>query len=160
MQFNNPSEQKMKTKSMTILHFRKSMGRSPSRLGSPSRPAGVRLHWAFAKEEAVNPSPGGFYDGQNTALGFSGPLRGNQNTAIGFRALFRNTGDANTATGNSALLNNVNGIRNTANGQRALETNTSGGNNTAIGWQALNKNRIASGRTGHWRSRARKQYCR
>ncbi|TMP95035.1 MAG: tail fiber domain-containing protein [Verrucomicrobia bacterium] len=53
--------------------------------------------------------------------------------------LFRNTvGDSNTATGASALADNINGNRNTATGSQALNRNTHKNDNTANGFNALN----------------------
>jgi len=76
----------MKTKNMTILHLRKSIGRSPLRLGFLL--IGLALAW-FALSppaQAVTPPPDGGYPGFNTAEGDN--------------ALFSlTTGTNNTATG-------------------------------------------------------------
>src|SRR5947199_7009630 len=98
----------MKTKNMTILHLRKSIGRSPLRLGFLL--IGLALAW-FALSppaQAVTPPPDGGYPGFNTAEGDfalnSQPTRSG-NTAIGNRALFSlTTGTNNTATGANALF--------------------------------------------------------
>ena len=109
---------------------------------------------------AVNPPPGGFYPGFNTAEGqnalfslttgsantavgwFSlwSNAEGSFNTATGAGALLFNTADANTAFGAAALLSNTIGLDNTAIGAAALLSNTQGAGNTATGFQALNSN--------------------
>jgi hypothetical protein len=109
---------------------------------------------------AVNPPPGGFYSGFNTAEGqnalfslttgsantavgwFSlwGNTEGSFNTAAGAGTLLFNTADANTAFGAAALLFNTTGFNNTAVGAAALLNNTQGDSNVAVGSQALNKN--------------------
>ena len=82
----------MKTKNMTILHLRKSIGRSLLRLGFLLIPLALALAW-FALSppaQAVTPPPDGGYPGFNTAEGDN--------------ALFSlTTGTNNTATGASAL---------------------------------------------------------
>ena len=61
---------------------------------------------------------------------------GSLNTAIGTRALsFNSTGDSNTAVGASALFRTT-GDFNTAVGHGALDGNTTGSHNTALGWRA------------------------
>ena len=109
---------------------------------------------------AVNPPPGGFYPGFNTAEGqnalfslttgsantavgwFSlwSNTEGSFNTAAGAGTLLFNTADANTAFGAAALLFNTTGFNNTAVGAAALLNNTQGDSNVAVGSQALNKN--------------------
>src|SRR5204863_727699 len=107
MQFNNPtSTKKMKTKNMTTLHLRKSIGRSPLRLGFLL--IGLALAW-FALSppaQAVTPPPDGGYPNFNTAEGdfaLNSLTTGGSNTATGFSALFSvTTGTNNTATGATA----------------------------------------------------------
>src|SRR5947199_5574937 len=110
----------MKTKNMTILHLRKSIGRSPLRLGFLL--IGLALAW-FALSppaQAVTPPPDGGYPGFNTAEGSN--------------ALFSlTTGTENTATGANALHDNTTGSGNTATGSAALRFNTTGDFNTATG---------------------------
>jgi len=141
----------MKTKNMTILHLRKSHGRSLLRLGLLR----VQRIWiirgflliplalaCFAlsltpNAFGVSPAPDGGYPNQNTAEGtnalFSLTTNGVRNTAIGFDALFSNTGGgANTAIGASALARNT-GNNNTACDSYALANNTTGGDNNATG---------------------------
>ena len=50
--------------------------------------------------------------------------------------MYYSTGDNNTATGASALFNNITGNENTANGSDALSRNTTGSRNIALGYQA------------------------
>jgi Chaperone of endosialidase len=144
----------MKTKTMTTLHLRKSIGRSPLRLGLPRvQPIwiirGVLLiavAW-FALSptaRAVTPAPDGGYANGNTAEGTDALLSlttGMFNTANGEFALENNTtGDDNTATGAGALGSNTTGLFNTANGGAALGSNTTGRQNTANGFTALESN--------------------
>ena len=92
MQFNNPtSTKKMKTKNMTTPHLRKSIGRSPLRLGFLL--IGLALAW-FALSppaQAVTPPPDGGYPGFNTAEGDDALIS-------------QTTGSGNTATGYSCAL--------------------------------------------------------
>ena len=62
------------------------------------------------------------------------------NTGLGNNALPGDTGNFNTAVGESALSNNAIGSANTANGFHALFNNTTGNNNTASGVYGLNAN--------------------
>jgi hypothetical protein len=154
MQFNNPIlNKKMKTKNVTTLHLRKSIGRSPLRLGLPR----VQPIWiirgflliplvlaSFALSptaRAVSPAPDGGYPGNNTAEGDDALFSlttGSDNTATGFDALYSNTeGINNTANGNQALYSNTTGSSNTATGFMALSSNTRGSYNTANGVSAL-----------------------
>src|SRR5437762_9756036 len=151
----------MKTKNMTTLHLRKSIGRSSLRLG-------FLLTFALACfallpiVRAVTPPPDGGYPGENTAEGdnaLSSLTTGVANTACGSGALFEDqtgsdntaigagalrsvgplsgrSGSCNTATGAFTLSVNVLGEGNTANGCEAL-TNNQGNYNTAVGYQAL-----------------------
>src|SRR5205823_7509952 len=157
MQFNNPIlNKKMKTKYMTTLHLRNSIGRSPLRLGLPRvQPIWIIrcflliplvLAW-FAlspSTRAVLPAPDGGYPSNNTAEGddalFS-LITGSNNTANGYQALYSNiTGSNNTANGYQALYSNITGTFNTASGVGALLSNTTGYQNTANGVYALHSN--------------------
>jgi Chaperone of endosialidase len=131
----------MKTKNMTTLHLKESIGRSPLRL------AFLLILLALAclpTALAVTPAPDGGYPNENTAEGDSALFSlttGTQNTANGFEALFANTtGNENTATGYLALFNNQTAAHNTANGFNALFHDTTGGDNTATGSSALFNN--------------------
>src|SRR5437762_12031632 len=146
----------MKTKHMTTLHLRNSIGRSPLRLGLPRvQPIWIIrgflliplvLAW-FAlspSTRAVLPAPDGGYSGNNTAEGddalFSN-IAGSNNTANGYQALYSNiTGSNNTANGYQALYSNITGTFNTASGVGALLSNTTGYYNTANGVYALHSN--------------------
>src|SRR5438046_416169 len=113
---------KMKTKNLTTLHLRKSIGRSALRLGFLLITLAL---CCFAlspvpKAFGVTPAPDGGYPGDNTAEG-DGAL---QNLAT--------NGVRNTAVGFDALLSNTSGGANTALGAAALESNTAN-NNTACG---------------------------
>jgi len=176
MQFNKPSSTQMKTKNMTILHLRKSIGRSPLRLGLPH----VQPIWiirgflfiplvlaCFGFAPGVQAATEGDLGKGNTVEG-SGALQslttgihntalggltlfldatGNYNTATGSQALKNNTADNNTADGFQALYFNTTGANNAATGWRALFSNTTGDANTANGLQALNSNTIGTGNT-------------
>ena len=93
---------------MTTLHLRKSIGRSPLRLGFLL----IRLALAWfalsPTAQAVTPAPDGGYPSRNTAEGTNALFSlttGSSNTAIGFHALYSNTtGSHNTATGADALF--------------------------------------------------------
>ena len=125
---------------MTTPYLRKSIGRSPLRLGSLLIALALTL---FALPQMAHAEDGsvGSVGSQNTAEG-TGALQslatnGVRNTAIGFDALFSNTGGgANTAIGASALARNT-ANNNTACGSFALNANTTGDGNTAIGVDAL-----------------------
>ncbi len=151
----------MKTKHMTTLHLRKSIGRSPLQRRSFSEGGSLityhyshftvlRLRLAFlliplllgcfgltlapkAFGVLPPPPPDGGYPGQNTAEGDS--------------ALFSlTTGIDNTALGFYALYSNTTGHDNTANGAAALQSNTSNAN-TANGAGALTKNTTGDSNT-------------
>src|SRR5437764_11520647 len=131
----------MKTRNMTTLHLRKSIGRSPLRLGFLL--IGLALAW-FALSppaQAVTPPPDGGYPGFNTAEGDNALFSlttGTNNTATGSGALHDNrTGGGNTATGSGALRANTTGNFNTATDSGALRANTTGNFNTATGSSAL-----------------------
>ena len=148
----------MKTKNMTTLRLKKSIGRSPLRRVLLLILLALACFASSPAVRAVIPPPDGGYPGKNTAEGdnalFSLTSGGN-NTALGYQALFKDTvgndntatgyaalrlnktGGANTATGNFALLNNTTGSNNTAIGLSALVTNATGNNNTATGFDAL-----------------------
>jgi hypothetical protein len=96
----------------------------------------------------VNPPPGGFYPGENTALGedalFSLMPGGADNVALGYEALHdTTTGINNTATGHEALTANIVGFNNTAHGWHSLQI-TTGNTNTGVGCDALVNNTIGS----------------
>jgi len=156
MQFNSPiSTKEMKTKNMTALHLRKSIGRSPLRLALPRvRPPWIIrgflliplvLAWVAASPPAraqlPSPTPDGGYPNGNTAEGEDALFSlttGFGNTAVGNHALYSNTtGNFNTAEGYAALSDNTTGLGNTANGYIALSSNTIGEGNTATGYQTL-----------------------
>jgi hypothetical protein len=136
----------MKTKNMTTLHLRKSIGWSPLRLAFLLIPL-VLTCFALsptAHAQLPPPPPDGGYPGNNTAEGDTALFSlttGTDNTATGFAALNANTtGFNNTATGRNALLLNETGDRNTADGRVALQVNTTGRLNTAAGNAALFQN--------------------
>jgi trimeric autotransporter adhesin len=160
-------KQKLRTKNMTTLHLRKSIGRSPLRFRFLLIPL-VLVCFAFSPTaRAVLPAPDGGYpngntaEGQNalfslttgfnnTAVGFEalqGVQNASDNTATGFKALWINQGSQNTATGAGALLGNNLGAFNTATGYIALTSNYRGNNNTATGATALQLNQSGSQNT-------------
>jgi hypothetical protein len=167
MQFNNPTLNKMKTKNITTLHLRQSIGRSHLRLALPRVESIWIIRGCFliplllacsALAPIPNafgvlppPPPDGGYPGQNTAEGANALFSlttGIGNTANGFQALYDNTtGTLNTANGADALFNNTIGYHNTANGAQALFSNTTGYNNTANGFDALQNNTIGRSNT-------------
>jgi hypothetical protein len=151
----------MKTKNMTTLDLRTSIGPSSLPLASLLVPLFLACFALLPRAQAVSPTPDGGYLGANTAEGgpgalfslttgtdntavgsqaLSGLTIGVQNTAVGAQALFNNTADRNTAEGFRALINNTTGNSNTANGVNALLRNVTGGFNTAIGFSALEDN--------------------
>jgi uncharacterized coiled-coil protein SlyX len=143
----------MKTKNMTILHLRESIGRSLLRLGFLLIPLALALAW-FALSppaQAVTPAPDGGYPNNNTAEGDKALFSlttGTNNTATGSYALASlTTGFNNTATGSGALTSNTTGFNNTATGSGALRSNTTGFNNTAVGSSALYFNTTGSHNT-------------
>ncbi len=146
----------MKTKDMKTPHSRKSIGRSPLRLGFLLLPLALAC---FALSPTARAADGGLPSGNtaegthalfnntggnNTANGFKALVSnttGGNNTASGFEALFSNTtADNNTAHGGGALFSNTTGTENTATGLGALYNNTTGNNNTANGFFALVSN--------------------
>src|ERR1700692_544511 len=135
----------MKTKNMTTLHLRKSIG--PECLRGCLLIALAICCFALAsapKAFGVSPAPDGGYPGANTAEGTDALFfltSGSDNTANGAQALYNNTtGSDNTANGYRALYNNTTGNYNTANGSLALYNNTTGLSNTANGTEALSAN--------------------
>ena len=141
------SQQKMKTKNMTTLIFRKSTG--PATAGLVFLLIPLALAW-FGFSERAQAQTEGDLGNNNTAEG-TGALgsltTGTNNTALGTQALASTTTTSwNTATGAQALKNNT-GHNNTADGFQALLFNTTGGDNTGIGWRALFQNTTASGNT-------------
>src|SRR5213595_2453691 len=165
----------MKTKHMTTLHLRNSIGRSPLRRRSFNEGGSLITYYYslltilhlrrgflliplvlawFALSptaRAVLPAPDGGYPNNNTAEGFNALFSlttGYNNTANGTIALSNNTtGYENTATGAFALYSNTTGNNNTANGVNALFSNTTGNNNTANGVNALSSNTTGSDNT-------------
>jgi len=147
----------METNNMTTLHLRKSIDRSPSRLGFLLISLALTL---FALPPTARAQEGALPNGStaeglgalvnqnnsgsnNTAMGFSalGSLTSaSNNTATGANALQNNLADNDTATGWRALFSNTNGTWNTATGANALQSNTTGSSNTADGYGALSSN--------------------
>jgi trimeric autotransporter adhesin len=133
----------MKTKKMTTPHLKKSIGRSPLRLGFLLIPVAFAC---FALSPQVRAQ--GFC--RDDCDGFTNTWQGvaalqfnigSQNTAIGSLALFHNTtASFNTAIGADALRENTTGEDNTATGSNALKSNTTGPFNTAMGESALYSN--------------------
>ena len=135
---------------MTSLHLRKSIGRSPLRLGFLLIPLLFGCFGLSPTARAVCQE--GCLTNENTVLGDDALLNntGSNNTATGFNALLSNTtGTSNTAIGDSALLNNTVGTENTANGVLALAGNTTGVTNTATGVNALSQNTIGTTNTAN-----------
>ena len=142
---------------MKTLHLRKSIDRSPLRLGFLLISLALAL---FALPPTARAEDGGLPNDStaeginalvnqnnsgfgNTAMGWNAlaALTGASfNTATGYTALLNNNGDNNTADGSQALANNTNGFWNTATGANALLSNTTGSANTALGYSALSSN--------------------
>ena len=141
---------------MTTLRFRKSIGRSPLRLGLLLIPLGLACFalsaqaWATCQdgcltndntvlgEDALLNNTGI----SNTAIGFNAlyfNTTGSWNTAIGYQALYSGASNFNTAMGYQALYSNT-GVTNTAVGYQTLFSNTYGFDNTATGETALHEN--------------------
>jgi endosialidase-like protein len=133
---------------MTTLHLRKSIVRSPLRLGLLLVPLVLVCFALTPRTQAVTPAPDGGYPGFNTAEGTNALFSrttGTVDTALGYQALFHNTdGVVNTATGFRALFNNT-GDFNVATGSQSLFANTVGDSNTAVGTKALLNNTIGDG---------------
>lgn len=68
--------------------------------------------------------------------------------AVGSNALLKNTGEGNTAIGDSSMVENTTGFVNTALGALSLLKNTTGPANTALGYAALMHNDTATHNTG------------
>ena len=131
-------------KNMTTIYLRKSIDRSPLRLGFLLIPL-VLACFAFSPQ-ARAVCQEGCLTNNNTVLGDDALLSlttGVTNTAIGSNALFNNTeGSANTAIGFVALFSDTTGGSNTAIGTGALYSNTTGSFNIATGgsnalWQHI-----------------------
>jgi hypothetical protein len=169
---NSNLNKEMKTKKMTTLHSRKSIGRSPWWRGLLLIPLAVACFalWLAPNAFGVSPAPDGGYINDNTAEGTNALFSltiGGANTANGFEALFSNTygggntatgcqalnhntyGAGNTATGGDALFSNTTASYNTANGLSALGSNTTGELNTANGANALTSNRTGNNNTAN-----------
>src|SRR5260370_19804242 len=157
------TKKEMKTKNMTTLKLRTSIGRSLLRLGLPRIqtiwiirgflfiPLALVCFGLAPASRAVLPRPDGGYNADNTAEGTRALFSlttGLFNTALGFEALYSNrNGSANTATGAFALTANIDSANNVATGFEALASNTSGNNNTANGSDALINNTTGSENT-------------
>src|SRR5436190_14664696 len=133
----------MKTKNMTTPDLRKSIIRSPLRLGLLLIPF-VLACFALSPQARAVCQEGCDLNNGNTFLGVDALVNnttGIFNTAIGFVALNSNTtGTFNTAMGLEALFSNTTGNDNTATGLNALGSNTIGSDNTANGSGALENN--------------------
>src|SRR5436190_1344065 len=132
-------QQKLKTRNMTTLHLRKSIGRSPLRLALLLIPLALACFALSPTARAVCQE--GCLTNNNTALGDDALLNntGTSNTAIGFNALqFNTNGRWNTAISYQALYSGASNF-NTAMGYQALYSNT-GVTNTAVGYQTLFRN--------------------
>jgi len=129
----------MKTKNTTTPHLRKSISRSPLRLGFLLIPLLLACFALSPQARAV--CQDACLTNFNTVQGDDALFSlttGSNNTGMGFNALFNNTtGFANTAIGANALYSNTAGFDNKANGVDALFSNTDGFNNTANGFDAL-----------------------
>ena len=147
MQFNNPPSTKNKTKHMTTLRLRKSIGRSPLRRVLLLIPL-VLASFAFlpGAQAGLSPAPDGCYSNFTTAEGCNALLSlttGSGNTGLGWFALESNTDASfNTGVGAGALVLN-DGSSNTAVGTAALLLNATGSNNTAVGTDALVNNTVS-----------------
>src|SRR5437899_1782128 len=92
-------QQKMKTKNMTTLHLRKSIGRSPWRRGCRLVVVALACFALSPIAQAVEPSPDGGYPNGNTAEGTDALFSlttGIENTAIGLDALYSTNASGNT----------------------------------------------------------------
>src|SRR6266478_2656914 len=137
---------------MTTLPLRKSIDRSPSRLGFFFIPLVLGCFALLSTLQALTPAPDGGYPNGNTAEGEDALFSlttGFDNVAIGYEALFNNTtGIENTGSGYRALYSNTTGTRNTATGNGALSRNTTGGHNTADGLHGMFLNTTGKHNTG------------
>jgi hypothetical protein len=144
MQFNNSAKQKRKIENMKTLHLKKSISRSPLRLGLLLIPL-VLACFALLPSVRATPDPGAVGGGNSNAADGFGALNatvsGINNSGFGANALHNlTTGNNNAAQGNSALNQLTDGSNNTALGVLALRLNVHGDANTAVGKQALNNN--------------------
>jgi len=135
----NAQPEQKKNKNMTTLRLRKSIGRSPLRLGF------VLIMLLLVCFALLPQARAACLDGCNNSLFnvFQGDdallnnTTGAGNTALGWRSLFSNTDASfNTGVGGGAMVLN-NGADNTAVGAAALLLNTIGHDNTAVGTDAL-----------------------
>ncbi len=137
---------------MTTLPLRKSIDRSPSRLGFFFIPLVLGCFALLSTLQALTPAPDGGYPNGNTAEGEDALFSlttGFDNAAIGYEALFSNTtGIENTGSGYRALYSNTTGTRNSATGNGALSRNTTGGHNTADGLHGMFLNTTGKHNTG------------
>jgi hypothetical protein len=130
---------------MTTLHLRKSISRSPLRLGFLLIPVVLACFALAPTAQATKPPKPEDRGNSNSAAENVDALNlattGSENTAHGWSSLFTNdTGSFNTADGFQALFHNVTGFNNVAIGWRALVENTIGFQNTATGAAALHDN--------------------
>lgn len=152
---------------MTTPPTRKSINRSPFRLGFILITLALASFAASPGVQAISPTPDGCYPNfttaegcnalnalstgaGNTGVGWSSLFSnttGNFNTGIGTGALVTNNGDSNTATGTAALLLNTAGVENTAVGTASMVNNDAGNTNTAVGAFALTNNISGSNNT-------------
>src|SRR6478672_10158569 len=152
---------------MTVLHLKKSIGRSPSRLPLLLIPLVLACFAFLPKTQALSPTPDGCYHGFTTAEGCNalshltsgagntglgwyalfGTSTGSFNTGVGAGTLVTNNADSNTAAGTAALLLNTAGTGNSALGTAAMVNNDNGTNNTAVGAFALQTNTNGSNNT-------------
>jgi hypothetical protein len=119
---------KMKTKNMTTLHLKKSIGGSPSRLALLLIPLVFACFAVSPTSRALLPPPapdGGYLNG-NTAEGSAALYHlttGFGNTAIGLSTLYNNTtGSSNTAVGADALSENDTGVARLSSASTSLRT--------------------------------------
>src|SRR2546430_2586387 len=145
----------MKTKNMTTPDLRKSISRSPLRLGFLLIPLALVWLAISPTARAVTPVPDGGYPNENSAEGDDALFSlttGSGNTAHGFEALYCNTTcNHNTATGQYALFSNTTGSNNIALGFGAGGNLTTGSNNIDIGNAGLlagESKRIRIGQAG------------
>ena len=140
---------------MTTPDLRKSISRSPLRLGFLLIPLALVWLAISPTARAVTPVPDGGYPNENSAEGDDALFSlttGSGNTATGFDALYSNTdGNDNTATGLNALFSNTTGSNNIALGFGAGGNLTTGSNNIDIGNAGLlagESKRIRIGQAG------------
>jgi hypothetical protein len=154
---------------MTTPPTRKSINRSPLRLGFILITLALASFAASPRAQAISPAPDGCYPNFTTAEGcnaLNALSTGAGNTGLGWRSLFSvgdgsfntgvgagalllNTGDNNTAVGAVALLLNTTGTSNTAVGTSALLSNTDGSYNNAVGDSTLLSNTSGAFNNAH-----------